>query len=730
MESSIVSRHSKLIGARYYNSENDFDHKDIPSPRDTEGHGTHTASTIAGAELPGTSFLGLAEGVARGGVPNARIAVYKVCWESGCGLADILKGFDDAIADGVDVISVSLGSSFPSDYFDDPIAIGSFHAMKHGILTSCSAGNSGPEPVTVSNFAPWTMTVAASTIDRKFVANLALGNGQILTVRISINTFDLNGTSYPLIWGGDAVNYTYGSTTDYTQYCEEDAMNLDMLAGKIVLCDGLQDGLFITQANGIGIVIFDSTIVNPAYAFSYPVPATLINPEDSKKNPVATILVGETWKDAMAPMVVSFSSRGPNPISPDILKPDISAPGVDILAGWSPLAPPSISYKDTRSLYYNVISGTSMACPHASASAAYVKAGHPDWSPAAIKSAIMTTAHVMDPTRHNDLEFSYGSGHINPAAALDPGLIFDASETDYINFLCKQGYNTTTLQLVTGDNSTCANISPGRAWDLNYPSFSLYVEDGQQIMGTFTRTVTNVGPPNSTYTATLYLPLIISVDVEPSVLTFSAVGETKTFTVKVTGPAITQQPIMSGTITWNDGSHSVRTPLVVYNYFPGAPYTDSEVSNSVLENKPKLQGSFKENRSGFIRLSVHLEAETAEEIPASIWWHQARYYSSGNNNLSLLLESEILPSEARIDIFTIHFQNLIMAHDSRVREVPDSGEISLRHLDGYGEKSSKIVMELGMSTTLSCRVIFVMKLRGLERSEEMGILTRSVQTFS
>ncbi|KAK6158093.1 hypothetical protein DH2020_005407 [Rehmannia glutinosa] len=556
---------NKLIGARYYNSENDFDHKDIPSPRDTEGHGTHTASTIAGAELPGTSFLGLAEGVAR---------------------------------DGVDVISVSLGSSFPSDYFDDPIAIGSFHAMKHGILTSCSAGNSGPEPVTVSNFAPWTMTVAASTIDRKFVANLALGNGQILT-GISINTFDLNGTSYPLIWGGDAVNYTYGSTTDYTQYCEEDAMNLDMLAGKIVLCDGLQDGLFITQANGIGIVIFDSTIVNPAYAFSYPVPATLINPEDSKKNPVATILVGETWKDAMAPMVVSFSSRGPNPISPDILKPDISAPGVDILAGWSPLAPPSISYKDTRSLYYNVISGTSMACPHASARLPTLK-------------PVTLIAHVMDPTRHNDLEFSYGSGHINPAAALDPGLVFDASETDYINFLCKQGYNTTTLQLVTGDNSTCANISPGRAWDLNYPSFSLYVEDGQQIMGTFTRTVTNVGPPNSTYTATLYLPLIISVDVEPSVLTFSAVGETKTFTVKVTGPAITQQPIMSGTITWNDGSHSVRTPLVVYNYFPGAPYTDSEVSNSVLENKPKLQGSFKENRSGFIRLSVHLEAETAE----------------------------------------------------------------------------------------------------------------------
>lgn len=138
-------------------------------------------------ELTGTSFYGLAEGVARGGVPNARIAVYKVCWGLGCETADILKGFDDAIADGVDILSVSLGSFRPFNFFEDPIAIGSFHAMKKGILTSNSAGNSGPDPVSVSNFAPWTLTVAASTIDRKFVTNLVLGNGQILTVS---NKFD------------------------------------------------------------------------------------------------------------------------------------------------------------------------------------------------------------------------------------------------------------------------------------------------------------------------------------------------------------------------------------------------------------------------------------------------------------------------------------------------------------------------------------------------------------
>ncbi|KAK4435247.1 Cucumisin [Sesamum alatum] len=589
---------NKIIGARYYNSDNAYYDGDIPSPRDSEGHGTHTASTASGVEVE-ASYFGLAKGIARGGVPKSRIAVYKVCWAFGCSSADILKAFDDAIADGVDIISVSLGSDWPDDYFDDPIAIGSFHAMRNGILTSNSAGNSGPFPVTVSNYAPWSLTVAASTIDRKFVARMQLGNGQIFT-GITINTFDLNGTSYPLIWGGDAANYTIGSSPDIAKYCITGAMNADIVAGKIVFCEALWDGSGILLANGVGTIMADVLVENPDVAFSWPLPATLISPEDGKivleyikntENPIATIFYSDAWKDAMAPIVVSFSSRGPSPITPDILKPDITAPGVDILAGWSPLSPSSIYYGDERSTLFNIISGTSMSCPHASGAAAYVKALHPNWSPAAIKSALMTTAYVMDPRKHNDLEFAYGSGQINPVAARDPGLVFNASETDYINFLCKQGYNTSTLRLVTGDNSTCASISLGRAWDLNYPSFSLYVEDGQPITGTFTRTVTNVGAANSTYKASLYMPSLVSVTVEPSVLTFSAIGETQTFTVNVTGPTISQQPITSGAITWTDGTHVVRTPLVVYNYIPGAPYDLDSGESMAPGSTPTFQHS-------------------------------------------------------------------------------------------------------------------------------------------
>lgn len=202
----------------------------------------------------------------------------------------------------------------------------------------------------------------------------------------------------------------------------------------------------------------------------------------------------------------------------------------------------------------------------------------------------------MDPKKQEDLEFAYGSGHINPLKAVDPGLIFDAHVADYVHFLCKQGYNTTTLKLITGDSSsTCGRTKPGRAWDLNYPSFSLAVEDGQHINAVFTRTVTNVGSPNSTYTIKAHTPFS-GVSVKPSTISFSYVGEKKSFTVKVTGPPIAQQPIMSGAIVLTDGIHVVRSPLVIYTILPGAAY-----SYSIPAKKPSLKGSSLYHRNGIFR---------------------------------------------------------------------------------------------------------------------------------
>lgn len=195
----------------------------------------------------------------------------------------------------------------------------------------------------------------------------------------------------------------------------------------------------------------------------------------------------------------------------------------------------------------------------------------------------------MDPRKNDDKEFAYGSGHINPVKAADPGLVYETSEEEYINFLCKQGYNTSTLRLITGDSSACNSTELGRAWDLNYPSFSLAIEDGHRIMGIFTRTVTNVGFPNSTYQASIYMPNSLEVKVEPPVLSFSATGEKKSFSVRVDGPEITMHPIISGAILWKDGVHVVRTPLVVYTVLPSETFPNRSLSKRAQTSD--LQGS-------------------------------------------------------------------------------------------------------------------------------------------
>ncbi|KAK1549997.1 hypothetical protein Q3G72_012108 [Acer saccharum] len=334
---------NKIIGAKYYRSDGSFGPDNIPSPRDSNGHGTHTASTAAGNLVSMTSLYGFGQGTARGGVPSSRIAVYKVCWSDSCSEVDVLAAFDDAIADGVDIISASIGHNIPLNYFDDSIAIGSFHAMRNGILTSISAGNDGPEPSTISNFAPWFLSVAASTIDRNFSTKVQLGNN-IFYEGISINTVDLTDTTYPLIYGGDTPNVTGGFSYTSSRFCIENSLDKNLVKGKIVLCDFLLSGKGPFYAGAAGAVIQDT--FRRDHARNFPLPTSYVNRADgsniliyikSNSNASATIFKSTQGNDTKAPYVVSFSSRGPNPITLDILKPDITAPGVNILAAWTPL---------------------------------------------------------------------------------------------------------------------------------------------------------------------------------------------------------------------------------------------------------------------------------------------------------------------------------------------------------------------------------------------------------
>ncbi|PIA54550.1 hypothetical protein AQUCO_00900841v1 [Aquilegia coerulea] len=559
---------NKVIGAKFYRADGEIPDADFASPRDSEGHGTHTASTAAGREVNDASLFGLALGTSRGGVPSSRLSIYKICWSDGCPDADILAAFDDAIADGVDIISLSVGGSFPTDYFEDSIAIGAFHSMKNGILTSNSAGNSGPGPETITNFSPWSLSVAASTIDREFVTKVVLGNG-IVYKGISVNTFTLEDEMYGLIYGGDAPNTAKGYDSSESRYCSDQSLDGSLVKGKIVLCDELNEGNAAMSAGAVGTVMQDVGYTD--VAFSFQLPASYVSLQDggnislymnTTSNATASILKSIEVKDPAAPFVVSFSSRGPNPITSDILKPDISAPGVDILASWSRATTVTGEVNDTRVVSFNIISGTSMSCPHVTGAAAYVKSYHPTWSPAAIKSALMTTAYTMSSVTNIDAEFAYGSGQINPVKAISPGLVYDAGEIDYIKMLCGQGYSTKNLQLVTGDKSTCTAANNGTVWDLNYPSFALDAGTSGTIKQSFTRTVTNVGSPGSIYKATISAPPGVTIEVVPNVLSFKTMGQKLSFVVTL-GGSFTDK-VGSGSLVWDDGVYQVRSPIVVY----------------------------------------------------------------------------------------------------------------------------------------------------------------------
>ncbi|KAG0467587.1 hypothetical protein HPP92_019167 [Vanilla planifolia] len=334
---------NKLVGAKFFYKgyEAALGHPidetiESKSPLDTEGHGTHTSSTAAGAAVPGASFLGYAPGVARGIATKARIAAYKICWAPGCFDSDILAAMDAAVADGANVISLSVGSSgYSPAYYRDSIAIGAFGAARHGVVVSCSAGNSGPYAYTAVNIAPWIITVGASTIDREFPADVILGDGRVFKgVSLYSGEDNISATELSLVYAGSC-----GS-----RLCLVGLLDPAKVAGKIVLCERganarVEKGSAVKLAGGAGMILANSQdFGDELIADSHLVPATMVGASSgvqirtyilSSSSPTAsivfrgTVISGET----PAPKVAAFSSRGPNYRTPEILKPDVIAPG-------------------------------------------------------------------------------------------------------------------------------------------------------------------------------------------------------------------------------------------------------------------------------------------------------------------------------------------------------------------------------------------------------------------
>ncbi|KAI4351494.1 hypothetical protein L6164_005860 [Bauhinia variegata] len=578
----------KLVGARYFNKGyqayvgkqlNASSH----SARDSEGHGSHTLSTAGGNFVPGVSIVGNGNGTASGGSPKARVAAYKVCWPLDNGVtcfdADVLAGFEAAISDGVDVLSVSLGGE-PEEFFQDSMSIGAFHAVANGIVVVKSAGNSGPSPGSVSGVSPWLLTVAASTNDREFSSYATLGDNKSFRGDSSLYSPALpNEKLYPLINAADAK--LDNAFPKAALFCEKGTLDSNKVKGKILFClrgDGYiaEKGEQAALGGAVGMILADNNINgNEVITMSQVLPTIYVNFTDGQyilnyinetKSPMAYISRVKTELGIKpAPAMASFSSRGPNVIEPTILKPDITAPGVNIIAAFT-----EETSDNCRVGPFNILSGTSMSCPHVSGIAGLLKTLHPDWSPAAIKSAIMTTARRRDNTEGTMKDsafdfskatpFAYGSGHVWPNRAADPGLVYDLNTTDYLNFLCARGYDETKINAFY--NNTFACPKSYSLTDFNYPSISI---PGFKFGSTVNviRTVTNVGSA-STYSVRVKQPRGVLVSVEPSLMSFNAMGEKKEFKVTLQRQveSLLEQNLF-GELDWTDGKHHVRSPIVI-----------------------------------------------------------------------------------------------------------------------------------------------------------------------
>ncbi|PIA62777.1 hypothetical protein AQUCO_00200650v1 [Aquilegia coerulea] len=576
----VSSCNKKLIGAKFFVKAYEAKYGAINdsvqsrSPRDTDGHGTHTASIAAGSVVKNAGYYDLVRGEARGIATKARVAVYKICWAEDCAEGDILAALEQAVDDGVDIISISIGRGSGLEYDDDAFAIGALRAVQKGILVTCSAGNDGLKTKkTPEHVAPWILTVGASSIDRDFRADVILGDGTMYRGVSLYSGEPLGPSYYPLVYAGNHGH----------RLCAGNSLS-KAVKGKIVLCDGginsnSQKARVVKEAGGVGMILANNLYTGPGGpADEHVLPATMVDPTagntirnyiKSQPSGNATIIfkgmvIGGN-PTIPAPLVAQFSSRGPNRVTPEILKPDLIAPGVNILASWTGASIPPLKF--------NISSGTSMACPHVSGIAALLRKAYPEWSPAAIKSALMTTAYNADntgktirdfTTLNESTPFDRGSGHVDPNKALDPGLVYDLGVNDYIGFLCSIGYTESRISVMVHDqNINCSTVGLASPGDLNYPSFSVVFKPATNKV-TQRRVVKNVGKSeNVVYDVKVSSPPSINIDINPSRLVFSP--EKQILSYEVTFTALGDQTKDAlpefGWIEWSDGFHRVRSPV-------------------------------------------------------------------------------------------------------------------------------------------------------------------------
>lgn len=599
----LVHCNNKLIGAKYYNEAflqfyaAKKNWSEFYSPRDSNigsdgvssghgGHGSHTASTAAGNTGAFATVNGIPMGPSSGVAPRARIAVYKVCFtyddptaEDGSGASntcissDSVKAIDDAVKDGVNVINFSISGSQTSS--NEIVEQAFYRASLAGVFVAASAGNSGPSQA-VAHISPWLTTVAASTHDRILRARATLGNNAQYS-GASMNVTPVPATALvraeDIGLGGGNANLCF---SDAAAAAASGQVLLDpaKAAGKVVICTRginarIDKSLAVKQAGGTGMIMVDNGagLVTEAHS----VPSVHISAADGAavkayalaQGANATASIGAFAIDAgPAPIMAGFSSRGPNMGDSNILKPDLTAPGVDVIASvTAPLTPAEHAAVAAGTMVpppsYASYQGTSMSSPHVAGLGLLMRQLQPSWSPAAIKSALMTTAYStlndgLAGAQNGLLPWSQGAGHVNPNKAADPGLVYDMGKADFVAYQCKVNKSA-----VPGSDCTTYGTLD-ETYNLNLPSITV----GQVIPNVSTtvrRKVTNVGGSSATYTATASVPGFTTV-VTPSSLTL-APGASASFTVKLSGAGTAEGVWQFGTLAWTDGTHTVTSPI-------------------------------------------------------------------------------------------------------------------------------------------------------------------------
>src|SRR4051794_10689639 len=556
----------KLVGARYYYAgfgKKNILKADYLSARDGAGHGSHTSSTAAGNYHVHVLIDGTDLGYGSGMAPAAKLAMYKVCWDGrgvpdGCFTSDSVAAINDAVADGVDVLNYSIGGTSESGGLD-PVAPAFPAASNAGVFVANSAGNSGPGASTLDHPAPWVTTVAAATFRRAFQA-VELGNG----VRyVGASTTPSLPDFHPIVTSA-SVKLASASIVDANR-CIEGTLDPAKAVGRIVVCDrGVNDriakGFEVARAGGVGIVLANVS-PNSINGDFHPVPAVHVVQADGDaiKTYIKTAGAAATAKIVpltatelaaapQVPEITDFSSRGPSTTTGgDILKPDIAAPGNDVVAA---VAPPTNHGRN-----FDFLSGTSMASPHIAGIGALLKAAHPTWLPSEIKSAIMTSAR--DTVSSAGDPFAQGAGFVNPNGAADPGLVYPTTATEYRQYLVGLGVH------FAPPNDTLTPIS---ASNLNQASIAIGKLAGVQSV---TRRVKNVSSAAATYTASVTLAGL-SASVSPASLTL-APGQEATFTVTFTRTTATLGAWAKGSLTWTGGHHRVRSPIALQPVAVSAP---------------------------------------------------------------------------------------------------------------------------------------------------------------